>query len=495
MKTNTLFSRRSFLKTTSVVAAMSALSPRSWAQVNGANEDVRVAVIGVHGRGVGHISEYKKLKGVRLAALCDVDLDVLAGRAKTLPGVQQFQDYRKLLESKEVDAVSIATTNHTHSLITINACQAGKDVYVEKPCSHNVFEGRKCVEAARKYNRIVQHGTQKRASSASQLAVIVKSGKYGRLLVSKGYCCKPRWSIGFKPIEEPPASLDFDLWLGPAPKQPFHKNIVHYNWHWFWDFGCGDIGNQGVHEMDVARWAAGVTLPKSVVSLGGRYVNTPDFKDQGQTPNMLVSIHDFGGVLVLFETRGLVGKAPKGESEAKAPDIGGDAQAKDVTYKATVKNELYFEEGVLKDGKFFLKGKGEGEKLDKVDSDEGSEDGIFGNFLKCIRSRKREEQVADILQGHLSSALCHLGNISYRLAKERPFEKPKDFSDNAIVGDSVMTLLENTKAIGVDPEKATLWVGPKLAFDAEKEKFVNNPDADRLLTREYRKPFVVPENV
>jgi predicted dehydrogenase len=479
MKTNLVFNRRAFLKT-SIIAAGASLSPRSWAQVPGANDTIRVAVVGINGRGNGHLAEYKKLNGVKVAALCDVDTKVLDAKSKGLEGVEKYQDIRKLLENKNIDAISIATTNHWHSLATIWACQAGKDVYVEKPCSHNVFEGRKCVEAARKYKRIVQHGTQKRASSASQLGALVKSGKYGKLLVSKGYCCKPRWSIGFKPEMPPPASLDFDIWLGPAPQQPYHANIVHYNWHWFWDFGNGDLGNQGVHEMDVARWALGGTLPRSVVSLGGRFVEGDNFKDQGQTPNQLVSVYDFGGTLLVFETRGLV-------ANKKLP---GNADK----YPQKVANELYFEGGVIKGGKFYPKGKSEGEPLADVDANPSS-GGIFSNFIQCIRSRKREDQVADILEGHYSSALCHLGNISYRLAKERPFEKPADFSSNEVVGDSVMTLLENTKAIGVDPQKATLWVGPKLEFNPETEKFINRPEADKLLTREYRPPFVVPEKV
>src|SRR5437660_5268119 len=212
-------SRRSFLKTSVAGAAACSLSPRSWSQVVGANDNIRVAVVGINGRGGSHIDEFSKIKGVRLTAFCDVDRDVLHRRAEKLEGVEKYQDVRKLLENKDVDAIPIATPNHWHSLITIWACQAGKDVYVEKPCSHNVFEGRKCVEGASKYNRMGQHGTQSRASGRAGLAALVKSGKYGRLLVSKGYCCKPRWSIGFKPVEAPPSHLDFDLWLGPAHKR------------------------------------------------------------------------------------------------------------------------------------------------------------------------------------------------------------------------------------------------------------------------------------
>jgi predicted dehydrogenase len=474
-------SRRNFLKSSLAGAAACSMSPKSWSQVIGANDAVRVAVVGVNGRGAAHLNEFRSMPGVRIAALCDVDSDVLDRRSKDLEGVQKYQDLRDLLENKDIDAISVATCNHWHALMTIWACQAGKDVYVEKPCSHNVFEGRKAVLAARRYNRIVQHGTQSRSSTkAAALAEIVKSGKYGKLLVSKGYCCKPRWSIGFKPIENPPANINFDIWLGPAPKQPFHRNLVHYNWHWFWDFGNGDIGNQGVHEIDVARWAIGATLPKSVISLGGRYVDEPNFKDQGQTPNQLISLYDFGGTLLLFETRGLV-------ANKQIPGF-------DQKYPNKVSNELYFEEGVVKEGKFFPKGKTESEPLIKVDA-HVQPGGHFRNFIDCVRSRKREQLNAEILEGHYSAALCHLGNISYRLAKERPFEKPRDFSDNNTVSDSVMTLLENTKAIGVDPEKATLWVGPKLAFDPAKEKFVGNSKANKLLTRDYRPPYTIPKNL
>jgi predicted dehydrogenase len=443
-------------------------------RVLGANGDIRVAVVGLNGRGESHIQEFSKMQGVRLAALCDVDLRVLERRSQKFEDIMKYQDVRRLLDNKDIDAVSVATPNHWHSLITVWACQAGKDVYVEKPCSHDVFEGRKCVEAARKYNRIVQHGTQSRAGEFAKIPAIVCSGKYGKLLVSKGYCCKPRWSIGFKPIKSPPAYLDFNIWLGPAPEQPYHENLVHYNWHWFWDFGNGDIGNQGVHEMDMARWAIGGTLPRSVVSLGGRWVNEPDFKDQGQTPNQMVSVMDFGDSLLLFETRGLVDK--------------------DKRYPFKVANELYFEQGVIRGNKFFPKGQGEGEPLVEVDY-HVQPGGIFRNFINCVRSRKSDDLVAEVLEGHRSAACCHLSNISYRMGSPRPFEKPKDFSDNSVVGESIMTLLENTKAIGVEPEKTALWVGPKLDFNPETEKFINNPAADGLLRRAYRSPFVIPEEV
>jgi predicted dehydrogenase len=474
--------RRDFMKRSMAAGvAMTLASPYS--HVRGANDDIRVGVVGINGRGGSHIKEFHNLAGVRVVAICDVDRNVLERGAKPFKErnekVDTYVDVREMLDDKSIDVVSIATTNHWHSLITVWACQAGKDVYVEKPCSHNVFEGRKCVEAARKYNRIVQHGTQSRSSGgcAKQIAA-VQSGRYGKLLVSKGYCCKPRWSIGFKPYEDPPEHLDFNLWLGPAPEQPYHANLVHYNWHWFWDFGNGDMGNQGVHEMDIARWAIkGATLPKSVISMGGRWVNGPNFKDQAETPNMELSVFDYGETLLVFETRGLVRK------DEKFP------------FQFKVANEFYLEQGVIKDEKFYPGGKGDGEPLVDVDY-RVYPGGNFGNFINCVRSRKQNELNADILQGHYASALCHLGNISYRLGWEVPFTmETKALGDSKLINDSMMTVLENTKAIGVDPARSTYRLGPKLRFNPEAEKFIDNPAADLLLTRPYREPFVVPKQV
>src|SRR5438132_13955756 len=256
----THLTRRGFLKRSLAAAATITIAgTKSSGRVLGANDVIRVGVAGIHGQGKAHIDQYLGLKGVQITYLIDPDKSLWESRSAPIKekyGVAPkcVTDIRQALDDKELDAISIATPNHWHSLITIWACQAGKDVYVEKPLSHNMVEGRRCVEAARKYKRIVQHGTQQRSSPgrASEIAA-VQSGKYGKLLVSKGYCCKPRWSIGRKNPTKPPETLDFNIWLGPAQEQLYHGNLVHYNWHWFWDFGNGDIGNQGIHEMDVAR--------------------------------------------------------------------------------------------------------------------------------------------------------------------------------------------------------------------------------------------------
>src|SRR5262249_37934812 len=318
------------------------------------------------------------------------------------------------------------TPNHWHSLITIWACQAGKDVYVEKPLSHNITEGRRCIEAAAKYGRVVQHGTQQRSSEsrANEIAA-VQSGKYGRLRVSKGYCCKPRWSIGRKKPTTPPDHLAFDLWLGPAPEQPYHANLVHYNWHWFWDFGNGDIGNQGVHEIDVARWAIkDATLPTKVWSLGGRF----GYEDQGVTPNTQMAVFEYGDVLLVFEVRGLVGKSKE--------------------FPNRVDNEYYTEEGRIAHGRFYPKNGGKVEKLASFDV-RVTPGGAWGSFLHAVRSRKVEDLNAPVEHGHYSSALCHLANISYRLGEKVPFNgKTKSLGDNHEVVETFMNLQQNLKGVG-----------------------------------------------
>jgi len=275
--------RRKFLKDTAKTAATVAAGAGLF-NINRlgrtASDEIRVAVMGIHGRGRDHIRAFCSIAGVRVVALCDPDTTLFPSRSKIVEEKQghkpkTFDDVRKMLEDKEIDAVSIATCNHWHALGTIWACQAGKDVYVEKPACHNVFEGRKMIEAARKYKRIVQVGTQSRSNGGVRKAIeLLHNGAIGEVYMARGLCYKPRWSIGFKPDETPPPTLNFDVWLGPAPKRPFNRNLVHYNWHWFWDFGNGDIGNQGVHQMDLARWGLGKELPVKVDSMGGRATRT-----------------------------------------------------------------------------------------------------------------------------------------------------------------------------------------------------------------------------
>jgi predicted dehydrogenase len=480
--------RRQFLGSSVAAAATVAIShTKSSGRILGANDTVRVAVAGLNGRGGSHVSEFSKMTGVEVAYLVDPDtrtyrkrLDQLARAGR--PEAKCVQDIRKVLENKDVDAVSVATPNHWHSLMTIWACQAGKDVYVEKPCSHNVHEGRIAVETARKHGRIVQHGTQSRSSSTWEtLNAVAKSGKLGKLLVSRALCYKPgggwetRGNIGVKEQKAPPSELDFNVWLGPAQEQPYHENLVHYRWHWFWDFGNGDIGNQGVHEMDKARWVIpGATWPKTVISLGGRFTGP----DQGQTPNGLVTVMDYGDTLLIFEVRGQKSKPYYGQNGAS--------------------NILHFEAGVVAGNKFYPKGSDKAEEMPKlgVEPARRPHGDHFGNFIACVRSRKVEELNADIAVGHVSAGLCHLANISYRLGKDEPFSaKSRVVSGNAFATDALGRMEEYLRENGVKLEGTSMHVGRKLDFDGQAEQFRNDPEANKLLTRAYRAPFTVPEKV
>src|SRR6266496_725072 len=302
------FTRRSFLTRSALATATVSWSARSWAQVQSANDDVRVAVVGFGGRGMSHIEGFSKQKGVRLAGLCDVDKGILDKETKKWAdkgiAVESVTDMRKLMENKNIDVISIATPNHWHALAAIWAIQAGKDVYLEKPVSHNVWEGRKVVEAARKYKKIVQTGTQSRSSFAIKQAVEwVQAGNLGKLRIARGLCYKPRPSIGKAGGPQPvPAGVDYDLWCGPAPMDPIRRKRFHYDWHWIWNYGCGDLGNQGIHQMDISRWFLGVDeLSPRILSLGGRL----GYDDDGETANTQIIYHDYPNAPLIFEVRGL----------------------------------------------------------------------------------------------------------------------------------------------------------------------------------------------
>jgi predicted dehydrogenase len=482
----TRVNRRRFLHTAIAAGATITIGgTKSSAKVMGANDRIRVAVAGLNGRGGAHTGAYLGMKNVEIAYLVDPHkrtykkhLDNIAKKGQPAPTC--LQDIRKALEDKELNAVSIATPNHWHSLMTIWACEAGKDVYVEKPCSHNIHEGRIAVEMARKHKRVVQHGTQSRSGQIwADIAAIAKSGKLGKLLVSRGLCYKDggtggstRGDIGHKPVKAPPADLDFNIWLGPAPEQGYHENLVHYRWHWFWDFGNGDMGNQGVHQMDIARWLIpGATWPKSVISFGGRYANN----DQGQTPNEQVTVMEFGETLLIFETRGLKSAGYHNQS---------------------IGNILHFEEGIIAGGRFFPKGKKDGEALPKVTSAEKRGGDHFANFIACVRSRDTSKLHAEIEVGHVSAGLCHLGHISHRLGKDAAYDpKLGKLSGHEEGTEALARMAEHLKDHGIKFDGKNLRVGRKLAFDAKTESFVNDKEANALLTRNYRKPFIVPDKV
>ncbi len=473
--------RRSFLsKTLAAAATVTIAGTKSTGRVLGANDTIRIGVAGLHGRGSSHVGAYAGMKGVQITYLIDPDTRTFASKVKQVQArggntPQTVQDVRKALEDRNLDAISIATPNHWHALMTVWGCQAGKHVYVEKPSSHNVREGRIAVEMARKHNVIVQHGTQSRSSNWANTIDVVRSGKLGKLLVARGLCYKRRNSIGQKPNSEPPAEVDFNLWLGPAKQQAHHGNLVHYNWHWFWDFGNGDIGNQGVHQMDIARWGiANATLPRSVISLGGRF----GYTDQGETPNTQIAIMDFGQTQLIFEVRGLV-----------SPPLHGQG----------VGNIFHLEEGIIANNQFFPRGSDKPAPMPQVEPSRRSPGGSdhFGNFIAAVRSRRTADLNADILEGHYSSALGHLANISYRLGENVPFSpRTRALGDNK---DALEALARMEEHLGqghkLKLDAMPVRVGRKLDIDVSGETILRDNEASRLLTRDYRAPFVVPDRV
>ena len=430
--------RRHFIMSTAVMTAGATV--RGLASPN---DTVRVGVVGCGGRGSSHVSAWSSQPNVEVAALCDVDQSHIADKLKGLASrgaktPATYVDLRKMLEDKSIDAISIASPNHWHTLQTIWACQAGKDVYVEKPCSHNVFESQQIVAAARKYDRIVQQGSQSRSSPALQEAVQkLKDGEFGEVYMARGLCYKWRDTIGKTPVSPVPAGVDYDLWTGPAPMREFTKNRFHYNWHWFWDTGNGDLGNQGIHEVDIARWGLGVTHPTKVSAIGGKFM----FDDDQETPNTISASYEFDvdgkKKMMTFEVRHWISPHEAGINGEKPGN--------------TIGNQFYGSKGYLvidnynKYYSFMGKDQTPGPAATKRDEH-------WANFIGAVRSRKRQDLTAEIEEGALSCNLMHLANISYRL-------------------------------------------GRTLHWDAKTMTVVNDPEANKMLTRAYRAPYVVPKHV
>ncbi|HPO07316.1 MAG TPA: Gfo/Idh/MocA family oxidoreductase [bacterium] len=436
--------RRDFLKSSAGVAAGMAVlgACKTTSQMvaptgrwKGANERIRMACIGIRGQGRGHIKGFEELDDVEVVTLCDIDENILMERAKSFEETYKRKpktewDMRKVFEDPSIDAVSFATPNHWHALGTIWACQAGKDVYVEKPASHNVWEGRKMVEASRKYERIVQYGVQLRSSPAIQEAVqLMRDGEIGEVYMARGLCYRNRPTIGHKDESPIPAGVHYDMWLGPAPLRPFTENRFHYNWHYSWDYGNGDLGNQGVHEMDMCMWGLGVGMPTEICTMAGMYIWTDDDKE---IPNVSISGFRYPkeNKQIVFDVRPWITNQEEGTG---------------------VGNLFYGSKGMLVirgygEYEFFMGEKGESGKKRNEGGDHKA------NFIKAVRSRKREDQNGDILQGHYSAALCHLGMIAHRVKRQ-------------------------------------------LVFDPEKEQIVGDSEANKLLRRKYRKPYVIPDEV
>jgi predicted dehydrogenase len=477
--------RRIFLGRAALTATALSLPRASRAQIPSTDE-LRVAVIGFGGRGRDHIGGFTKMKGVRVTALCDVDGEILRREVARFKDqgheVAGHKDVRQLLEKTPVDVVSIATPNHWHALGAIWAVQAGKDVYVEKPVSHNVSEGRRIVEAARKHGRIVQTGTQSRSSEAiKQCIEWLRAGNLGKITVARGLCYKPRPSIGKVDGPQPiPEGIDYDLWCGPAPMAPLRRKRLHYDWHWVWDTGNGDLGNQGIHQMDIARWALGETaLSPRVFSFGGRL----GYDDDGETPNTQVVFHDYDAAPLIFEVRGL-----PSEKGAKNMDKFPDGRGPSVGVV------LHCEGGMVIIPNY-TSAKAYDKNGNEVKSWSGSDD-HYENFIKAVKSRKHTDLNADILEGHLSSALCHTGNVSYLTGKEAsPGEMRERFQGEKDAVETFGRMQEHLKRNDVDLNDTRATLGAFLAMDPKTERFTNNEEANARLTRDYRKPYVVPEKV
>jgi predicted dehydrogenase len=491
------FDRRTFLKTGALAAAGAALPLRSWAQALGANSDIRVAVIGLNGRGRNHLQSLAKVPGVRVVALCDADTAVLDKVKPTVNGgnVKTYQDIRALLADKDVDAVTIATPNHWHSLAAIWALQAGKDVYLEKPVSHNVWEGRQLVAAASKYNRVIQAGTQIRSGEGLREAVQwTQAGNIGKITASRGFCYKRRDSIGKTSGPQPvPASISYDLWSGPAPLVAPYRNTpkngpVHYDWHWIYLYGNGDVGNQGIHQMDVARWFLGEPgLPLSTLSVGGRL----GYVDDGETPNTQVVIHEYAAAPVIFEVRGLPAKSGLSGSNVD-PRENADSAGMDNYRGVNIGNVIDCEGGSVITKSYFSATAVD--KNGKVIREFKGNDRHMQNFIDVVRSRKKSELYGPIEEGHVSSALCHLGNISHRLGHASTGEIGEKTRSSAALAEAHGRMIEHLKANSVDLGKTPLTAGVPLLVDARRERFTgpHAEQANEMLAREYRAPFVVP---
>ncbi len=499
-------SRRHFLKTSALAA--SALGFPAFVRSQSPNSDIRVGLVGFNSRGQAHISAYLASKAARITAMCDVDTTVLDKGSAQLKNkslqVETYQDIRKMLESKELDAVSIATPNHWHSLAAIWAIQAGKDVYVEKPVSHNVWEGRQLVMAADKYKKIVQMGVQSRSATGIADALEwQKSLPLGKIKYVRGLCYKRRPSIG--KVTEPtpfPESIDKDLWFGPAPVKPLMRSKLHYDWHWVWDTGNGDLGNQGIHQMDIARRFLGEeALSPSVFSVGGRL----GYIDDGETANSQFIVHGYEKAPLIFEVRGLPEKTGAKEMDKyRGAGVGvivqyenGYLLCPDYNNAIAIDNAG---NAVKKFGNPPIPA-GVTDNLPKAgkakkEEGESEKENHFANFLTAVQSRKTSDLHGKIIDGHISSALCHTGNISYLLGKKASPDAIKEkLKGNKEAMDSLERLATHLADNAVDIKTDQLTLGEFLKFDPKTEKFIGNAAADKMLTREYRAPYIVPEKV
>jgi predicted dehydrogenase len=464
----------------------------------GPTDTIRVAVLGlgsttaiggVGGRGHQLIPRLREIPGVKIVALCDVDQSFIDREVRAFKDrneeVSTHTDLRKVLDDKSIDAVVIALPNHWHALAAIWACQAGKDVYVEKPFSHDLWEGQQLVAAARKYGRMLQVGTQNRSSTLlRQTFDSLRAGNLGPIRYAHALVYRGRVGIGkVSAPTPPPATVDYDLWCGPIAKGPLMRKQLHYEWHWFWDTGNGEMGNNGIHVIDICRWALGQNRqPPRAISIGGRL----GFDDCGETANTQIAVMDYQPCPLICEIRNV--------SVAKGPSPMG--KFRNLTNGIVIDCEGGYFSGEASGGALFDK---QDKKIKDIMDDDGQykklEVSHLSNFIAAVRSRKANELAAEGLQGHLSTSCCHMANVSHRLGKELPPESIRSsIQSSPELSDAFdrcsMYLREN----GIDLAATPATLGPWVTFDSKKERFVEGfaDAANKLSKRNYRKPFVVP---
>lgn len=486
-KTRTSSTRRDFLKKSSAFTAGSSfmiLGTKASGAIEGANDRVRIAVAGLNGRGQSHIAGWAKADNVELAYVADPAAKVLSNamgslekRAKGKFTTQPVDDIRKALDDPTLDAISIATPNHWHSLMTIWGARAGKHVYVEKPMSHDIAEGRIVVEAQKKYGVVIQHGTQRRSDEGiAGLHEALKSGALPKLKIAYGYCCKPRKGIGNKPVGAPPQDLNWEHWKGPAVIDQYHANYVPYNWHWFWESGNGDLNNQGTHQLDVARWAIDddQTHPVRTMAIGGRM----QWDDQGVTPNTMFAMAEYpNGQMVFFNVRNVHYK----------------------NYEREVTNEYYLEDGsvITGEGKYQIlrPGASQPEPL-KLEAGKVTPGGNWNAFITAVRAADPSMANGNVMDAHYGCVLGHVMNNSFRLGREAPFTKTaSDFGGNPEAAEHFGRLHKiMTEGVGLTESTAKYTVGPMLSFNAKTETFEGEraDEANKLLKDANNKGYEVP---
>lgn len=481
--------RRQAVQTTSAAAASSLLAGKAAAfQDRKPSYEIRVAVIGTGGRGGSHISGFSGVEGSTVAVMCDADENASGSKAEKLSQatgkkVETVRDYREVLDRKDIDVITIAAPNHWHALMTLQACEAGKHVYVEKPVCHTIWEGRQMVNAAKKHKRVVSAGFQNRSDVGLRKAIPqIHEGRIGKIVQARGLCYRNRATIGKldKPLT-PPANVDYNLWLGPAADIPIMRPRFHYDWHWVFNTGNGDMGNQGPHEMDLLQWALGNPgHPKKVSSFGGRFA----WNDAGNTPNLQFAHFDFGdGVPVIFEVRNIhqKGADAKVGQFAKGPGVGIIVTGEEGEFRGGRGGGAFYDN--------------DGNKIDEYKGDSGRTH--MSHFLECVRSGKQEELRSPIESAFYSSCMSHLANISTQAGKATPGGEVADYVADKPIAKEVFDRFSKQLGIwDVDTEKTPWQLGPELTFDAESEQFTDGDNLDAandLVRREDRDPFIVPK--